>query len=394
MRTVIIALSAFIIALPSCAFGQQSAAGTISARDQAQAIAAWQKLSADQKTFLIQYAKPKGHPAASKKPLKHRAPVAVASVQDAKRATPHPAAVAADPAPPCENQSLFLRRDRTDIFSFLSPCGPSDEPGATISYTNNQLANTQSGSVQGLLGYVIARNDAQYAFGPSVYVNGSWAEPFKPATERSVIRTAFDTQFLAPTGDVTNYIDIAPYVQTDFRGIGRMVGIDALWEPYDIALLLGGRDDEQARRLVGFYWRLQPEADILHVETAGLTNFVSDTNYEFLGGTTQARMVLFQNMPEVGEFLCGRVYVDGTAQYFDNAATGRGISNYTAEVGYFLGSGVAPYWRFCVPPVDGKAPLPSASATASSISFVYSNGTDKTTLQNQQQYKVQFSFRF
>lgn len=302
----------------------------------------------------------------------------------------------------CADQSFFLRKDRTDIFSFLVPCGPSDVPGASASYTDNISASTKNLTVQALAGYTVLRGENPegtflYSLTPSVSFSGIRAEPFNPKTERNAVRAAIDPEFLVSTPEFifrTHTVDIAPYYQTDYRGKASISGIDAVWEPYNLDILLGGRYDEQARRPVGFYWRLQAEADINRVETAGRTNFVSGTSHEFLGGTLQARMIFLQNMPEVGEALCGRIYASATAQRFTDAAAGQGVSNYSAEVGYYLGSGVAPYWRFCVPRVNGEAPLPSAGATSSSISFVYNEGTDKTTMVNQHQYKVQLNYRY
>jgi len=382
-----IRIAVLLITIPCSALAQQSDP-VLSPTEKAAAVATWDKLTAEQRSFLIKsyYAKKKSPLPATKS--------AVAIVNKAP-GNAAPAATAAVETSKCQDQRLFLRRDRSDVFSFLVPCGPSDEPGASGSLTRDSLAGTTKITPQGLLGYVVARDkDSLYAFAPSIYANGTFADPFKAATERSAVRGSFDSQFVVPNvGGVDNYIDIAPYAQTDFRGIGRIAGVDAIWEPYYDPLHLGGRDDENYRELIGFYWRLEPELDILHVETPGLTNFTSRSNYEFLGGTAQARLVLFQNMPEVGP-LCGRIYVNGTGQYFDNASTGSGLWNYSAEVGYFLGSGVAPYWRYCVPPdANGHAPQPSSSATSSSISFVYSNGTDKMTLVNQKQYKVQLNFR-
>jgi hypothetical protein len=302
---------------------------------------------------------------------------------------------------PCTKQSFYLRRDRTDVFGFLIPCGPSDVPGASISYTEDRMALTQNLTVQSLAGYTLGRGGNsdgtfQYSLTPSIFVNGVLTEPMK-ATERNAIRSAFDSEFLISTPALLfreQTIDVAPYYQTDFRGRARIDGIDAVWEPYNLDILLGGRNDEQARRLLGFYWRLQGEVDTNRVDNAGLTNFVSATDHAFLGGTLQARMILFQNMPQVGEGLCGRIYLSATGQRFTDVEAGRSVSNYSAEVGYYLGSGVSPYWRFCVPRKDGEAPLPSASATSSSVSLVYNNGTDKTTMVNQRQYKVQLSIRY
>jgi hypothetical protein len=298
------------------------------------------------------------------------------------------------------DQSFFLRRDRTDVFSFLSPCGPGDVPGASISYTNDRQAKTQTFSVQALTGYTVKRGESadgniNYAITPSLYLNGSLGEPFK-TTERNAMRVAsdFEVAFHTPGFILRNHsVDIAPYYQTDYRGKGTIAGTDIIWEPYNLDIHLGGRYDEQARELVGIYWRVQGEADINHVYNAGLTNFVANQDHAFLGGTLQARMILFQNMPEFGA-LCGRIYVNATGQAFTDVSQGHGLSNYSAEVGYYLSNGVAPYWRFCGTKKDGEAPLPTASATSSAISLIYSNGTDKTTLVNQRQYKAQLSFRF
>jgi hypothetical protein len=132
----------------------------------------------------------------------------------------------------------------------------------------------------------------------------------------------------------------------------------------------------------------------MRIDKAGLTSFVSGETHVFLGGTLQAKTILFQNMPEVGEAFCGRIFINGSAQYFWDTGPGKSLTNYTAEVGYILGSGVAPYWRFCMPAKDGVYPTPTAGATASTLSFVYSSGTDKIILQKQEQYKVQLSFKY
>jgi hypothetical protein len=325
-------------------------------------------------------------------------PAVVSAIAKASSAgvSPNSTPEAAEKPDKCVTQSFFLRRDRSENFSFLKPCGPADVPGATVKYTNDRLAHSQNLNIGALVGYTVARDSGEtFAITPSVYLSGVLAEPFK-STERNVARAALDSEFSIATPSFLHLIDIAPYVQTDFRGKGHIAGIDAIWEPYNPLLYLGGRDDQQRRRLVGFYWRLQGEADVLRVEKAGLTNFVSHTDHAFLGGTVQARMVFLQNMPEVGELLCGRIYASTTGQGFWDAETShRRLSNFTGEVGYFLGGGVAPFWRYCVPrDAKGELPQPTASATSSSLSFVYTNGTDKINLVNQRQYKVQLNFRY
>ncbi|HZO44400.1 MAG TPA: hypothetical protein VFB68_00815 [Xanthobacteraceae bacterium] len=314
-------------------------------------------------------------------------------VQLSKKAAASPPPVA-DKLPECATQSFFVRRDRSELFSILSPCGPADVPGATVGYTDNRLTDAQTFNAQGWLAFAFKR-DAEYAFGASLYLNGTWATPFK-ATERSAVRAALELQravslpdFIFPSQDFA----LSPYVQTDFRGRARIAGINALWEPYNPGAHLGGRDDTNARKWIGFYWRLQGEIDAFRVEEAGLTNFKSNTSYALVGGRVQGRAILFQNMPEVGP-LCGRIFANATLESFWDAESSTTISNRIAEVGYYLSSGVAPYWRFCEPTTNGLAPVPTSSATSSSVSFIYSNGTDKSTFQRQEQYRVQLNYRY
>jgi len=380
---------------------------SLSPSEKADALAIWERLTDQQKRFLAARLpkKPKEY-ATGSAPTLRKAVDAVVAQPPARLGAPP--TVSPDTPVDCSSQRLFVRRDRFDVFTFLNPCGPTDELGASVSATNNQLAGTANVTIQGWTGYVVTPSDANYAIGPSIYANGALADPFKEKTERSAIRGAIENEFFGPEYTFKNsslapndpplalssFLDIAPYVQTDFRDIGRIAGIDAIFEPYIAGLHLGGRDDINKPELVGIYWRVEPEMDLLHVETPGLTNFAANSNHEFFGGTLRANMILFQNMPEVGEALCGRVYVTGTGQYFGDAQ-GKAVSNYSAEIGYYLGSGVAPFWRSCAPRAPGgPLPTPTASATSSSISFVFSNGTDKTTLVDQRQYKVQLNYKY
>src|SRR5205085_1686813 len=58
----------------------------------------------------------------------------------------------------CLTQAFFLRRDRTENFSFLKPCGPSDVPGASVKYTNDRVAHSQNLNIGALVGYTVARD--------------------------------------------------------------------------------------------------------------------------------------------------------------------------------------------------------------------------------------------
>jgi hypothetical protein len=285
---------------------------------------------------------------------------------------------------------LYIRQNALDSFYYLYPAVPSSNSsgaaskalGASVSYTNDQIARAQTVSIQAYTAYVAARNLAifppdnftgpyvsKWAIAPWLYASGTLNEPPSPK-EKSALQFGADGQFevsgLGPF-DVQDF-RFAPYLQTDFRGLGRIAGFDALWEPYNLGLLLGGADHAILNDFVFFYWRLIAEADVKHVENAGLSNLISHRDYAWLGGTLQARMFLFPNSAD--QNLAGRIYLSESYQFFDNAASSQRIEQFVSEIGYNLNP-------------DGSG----------SISLQYTNGTDKATLVNSRQYKVQFNYK-
>jgi hypothetical protein len=285
---------------------------------------------------------------------------------------------------------LYVRQSALDSFYYLYPAVPSSNAagaaskalGASVSYTNDEIARTQVASIQAYTAYVVARNLAifppdsytgpyvsKWAIAPWLSAAGTLNEPPSPK-EKSALQFGADGQFevsgLGPF-DIQDF-RAAPYLQTDFRGLGHIAGFDVLWEPYNLGVLLGGADHAVLNDFMFFYWRLNAESDIKHVESAGLSNLVAHRDYAWLGGTLQAKMFLFPNSPNPN--LAGRIYLSESYQFFDNAASSQRIEQFISEIGYNLSS-------------DGS----------SSISLQYTNGTDKATLVTSRQYKAQFNYK-
>ena len=320
-----------------------------------------------------------------------------------------------DPAPPPRTeiklkseQRLFLFRDRTDVFAFTHPnfADATLTPGASISFSDDMRAKAQNLTVQGIAGYSFpnsgsftlpgASEPSAIGISPNVYVYGTLTEPRK-ATEVNALRASLDVQTAVDSGSFSHAFDVGPYFQTDFRGSARIGGVSAQYEPLNGALHLGETNDLSPTnpQLIAYFLRVLPEIDYNHVDNAGLTRLRSDTDNAFLGGTLQLRSILLPNNDVLGTTLCGRIYVNGTAQYFNNVLTHHSLSNYIGEVGFYLNDGVSKFNNGCYPRDDkGRYPLSTDAATSSAVSFVYTDGTDKTTLLKQHQYRVQLNFRY
>ena len=327
------------------------------------------------------------------------------TVNAAKNEPPPPPRI---PIKPVNDNRPFLFRDRSDVFAFTSPSAADATivPGASISFLDDLRTKTQSLNVQGILGYSIpnvasftlpgASAPTAIGLSPNIYVLGTLTEP-RRATEVNAIRASLDVQTVIDAFPFSHAFDVAPYFQTDFRGIAKIGGISAVYEPVNVDLHLGALSDLSPAnpQLAAYFIRVLPEIDYNYVENAGLTRFRSHAENAFIGGTLQVRSVLLPNNDVFGKAFCGRIYVNGTAQYFENLVTGRSLSNYIAEMGYYLSDGVSKYNWGCFPrDENGQPPVPSAAATSSAISVVYTDGTDKTTLLKQRQYRVQLNFRY
>jgi hypothetical protein len=302
-------------------------------------------------------------------------------------------------------QKIYVRSDPLDAFYYLYPAAPLDGKGASISYTEDIENKTRVANVQSFASYVVAR---QYfggsgveapkglpelsaaAYAPYIMLNGKLSEP-RTASERSALQLGFDSQYELWGGGLFSLqnVGVRPYFQSDFRGVGRIEGAEFLWEPYKESINLGARYDVMAPKLVGFLWRVIGQGDVLHVDRAGLSDYVTGKTYAWLGGTLQARMIFFENYNLVPEFLCGRIYANGSFKYFWDANSGRSVNDIEAELGYNLSNKATPSTVGC-----RNDTTVDASLGKTSVSVVYNKGTDRDTLEKREQYKLQLSYQY
>ena len=303
-------------------------------------------------------------------------------------------------------QSWYVRSDPIDAFYYLYPAAPLDGKGASFSYTEDIENKSRAASVQSFTSYVLAR---QYfggsgveasqglpqlsaaAYAPYLLMNGTLTEPRKNS-ERSALQFGVDTQYELWGGGLFSLQNVGfrPYFQSDFRGIGRMEGAQFLWEPYKEQVNLGARYDVRRPKLVGFLWRVIGEADVLHVDRAGLSDYITGRTYSWLGATLQTRMVFFENYALVPDWICGRFYANGSYQYFWDASSRMSVSDIQAEFGYHLSNKPTPSTVGC----RSSAPGASEPLGKTSVSIVYNKGTDRDTLEKREKYKLQLNYQY
>lgn len=302
----------------------------------------------------------------------------------------------------------LLRQDQYDQVSFAVPELPYQVlQGAAITYSKDQIAKNQSLNVKGFLGYSAYNWSAnrtsigcgtvddgggaflsRYGAGPFVQANGTFNQP-TTASEKSALRVGFnsDARFCDTALFQQQEFQLMPYGQTDFRGKANIAGFDALWEPYyyDDNVHLGERLDVGKPKFIGYYFRVLGEANVFEVHDAGLTNFTPHTNYALLGGTAEARAVLFENDPSVGPALCGAISLIGTARYLWDAVSRKPIYLYGAEVDYKLGGKSAS---------NASCPTLISSPASTSVALSYNQGTDPMTFVKQNVYKATLKFAY
>lgn len=307
-------------------------------------------------------------------------------------------------------QDLFVRSDPIDGFRYLYPLSTGDGKGATLSYNNNLLNDTQALTIKGFGSFIAAREFLEtadrplegpprlsgYALAPFVYADGTLNVP-RRASERSALQAGFDAQFEVYGGGILSLqnFGVRPFYQTDFRGEGSIYGAAFAWEPYQLDLNLGARRDVAEPKVLGVTWRAVAEANVFRVDDPGLSAFGPRREYAFLGGTLQARTILFENYPDVPSFLCGRIYANGSlAQFWNVADRGKSFHDLELEAGYILSPDVTPSNRFCAGDGAADAPRPETGRLKTSVSFVYNNGTNRFTMEKREQYKVQLSIQY
>jgi len=135
-------------------------------------------------------------------------------------------------------QRLFVRADPIDNFWYgVTPNGDvSGAKGASITYTDDRVAKTQSATINGMMSYLVVPSTLQdwgaTAVAAWVSGNGNWNDPLKKP-DNSALRVGLTGQLrlitAAPdqTNTLTNLLfNISPYWQTDFRGNERAGGVN------------------------------------------------------------------------------------------------------------------------------------------------------------------------
>lgn len=219
---------------------------------------------------------------------------------------PPPASPSPEKANPCEPQRFFIRANSLDNYLYKS--GTADKAkGASISYNNNYINNSEILSVDGMVSYVVFANLCPsspsnnsifwsgYVIAPFVQGNGSLTRP-KVKNENSTLKIGITNQF-----ELTNrasffaprqVFTIAPYAMTDYRGEAQAAGMNAYWDLYDPYFHLGGYVKGESTRNLGWFLQLRGEADIYNVNNIGLTQ-LSKTSYSWIGGTARLNMLFF-----------------------------------------------------------------------------------------------------
>ncbi|MBN9551397.1 MAG: hypothetical protein J0H31_21650, partial [Alphaproteobacteria bacterium] len=309
---------------------------------------------------------------------------------------------------------FYLRKDRFEAPRILFSGTMPDATGASFSWSNDYLAKTKSLTVQAYLtgappGLQFATDGsadqspiylASYAFAPYIYLNGKLAYPFK-SSERSAAQFGINGEFQFLSGGSTvplfteATLSLSPYFQTDFRGRGRLYGADGLLELYSPTLHLGSAVNDGRPHVFGFsYWRLIAEANPLHVEDAGQSNFVAGKDYTYVGATIQARTVLFANMTSVPHALCGRISLLGSYQYFWDLSNQTEIHNLHAEADYDL-SGKSTPARLCDSLASGGDITSSGGQSlGASLAFTYDDGIDKATLEKSRKFGANLTIQY
>ncbi len=280
---------------------------------------------------------------------------------------------------PCA-QRFFVRADPLDNFFYAVNAGYGNAKGASVSYTNDEIAKAQTTTIDGILSYVVTDaaclNDpvplapyiSGFALAPWISANGTLNEPFKK-TERSALKTGFDVQVEAAYTGLFDrqYFSLSPYLQTDFLDEARIGGINLAWEPVQHLIFLG--QGRPINDYIGGFWQLRAEADLFQVDKQGLTNLTLG-QHDWIGATARTYVYLFPIASEHNwpSWLLNRISFIGTAQFFRDTVTGQNIHYYSAALQYALSSSIA-------------------------VSFEYDTGTTKDTLVNTNQYLVKLNYK-
>jgi hypothetical protein len=283
------------------------------------------------------------------------------------------------PPSPCDPQRFFIRANSLDNYLYgITPA--SKAKGASISYTDDHVAGTKTATVNGMISYVLFRDlcpqtppgdgsfVSGYSIAPFVLGQGNYTEP-QSKTEHSSLQYGVENQFEVSRGLLPRQVfTIAPYGQTDYRGIGRAYGLNGFWDPYDADLHLGGYIDTNP--YLGWFLQVRGETDLRQVDVIGVTN-LTNTDYVWIGGTARLNMFFFPYATNVPDMIRNRFSFIASASYFNDMRSGIDVRMYSTTLAYKI-----------VP--DGSA----------SIALEYDYGTDKLTLVKTNQYLATLTYAY
>lgn len=281
---------------------------------------------------------------------------------------------------PCDPQRFFIRANSLDTYLYgITPSNKAQ--GASISYTDDRLAGTQSATINGMVSYVVSRDlcslptpagDAPflsgYSIAPFVLGQGNYTEPHAK-TEHSELKFGLDNEFEISRGLFPRQVfTITPYAATDYRGEAQIFGGSAYLDLYDPNLHLGGYVVNDP--YLGWFLQVRGETDWRDVSAVGVTN-LTKTDYAWFGASAQLNMFFFPSATNVPDYIQNRFAFYATAKYFDDANSGKQARQYTLKLAYKI-------------PPDGS----------SSIAAEYDDGTDKDTLVRERQYLLSLTYAY
>jgi len=313
-------------------------------------------------------------------------------------------------------QHLFLGADSLDNpYPGFTRSTPGQSLGASIGYTDNDYvqklvtgktsstvstSKTINFTIGGMGTYAWDQykvSDSLY-FVPAVwiYAKGTWDQPTKNIGEISALELGPKAEFqISGTGEnpYINYLELAPYYQTDFYGRAQAEGFSASWTPVNANYFLGAVNPAYKPYLVDGFLELRAESAVLNVTDPGYTYLTRHT-YAWLGGAARAYLFLFPTgTGSWGPYLTDRVSLVGTVQSYWDANSSKVATMYSAALQYKLTCNTKSTGPSATPNQADKDPQ-SCDGGSTSLSLQYNYGRDRDTLQVQQLLTTKLTFAF
>jgi hypothetical protein len=326
--------------------------------------------------------------------------------------------------------SLFVRADPLDNFHYLiapvsGPASSADEKssssasakGASISYTDDRQARTQSATINGRVSYLAFsrycaapryHDDVPYihAFGIAPFIdgNGTWNQPVTKSGTSSLLSgvdfvAALDVPsswFFVPT---TQYFYVSPFHKTDFRGVADANGVTFAWEPQVLALNLGIAAKSNSP-YINFFWQFRTQVEWSDVSKVGYTNLTLG-DHDVVATIARANFALLPQNPAndslppwVSDWVVGRFSIIGTVENFHDAATTRSYEYYSASLQYKLGACTTKSSSADAGGSGADTPNECTVQGSSALSLEYDWGTDINTFVSQNRYLVKLTYAY